>query len=255
MMFLTVRNGSSLARKQIESGLAMIIKQRGKPGQVWAKNSYWGTRLNKWISSVLWMAVIVSLLMIWLILLVLFARLQWSSVNQVVCCVRERIIRLAKRVFAFASHGVFSKNANDNISKSVLEQVIVLNTVPLSVASRENEKIITVWCSLCCDGLVVRGSSFGRLHSCHSSEAICFSDLWWVRIWWIVDVKVCLCLHFYGCGFGLNETKVFITKWAYQYNRNLQGFLTYDQHLWRRSRTSLWYDSSGTRGCLGEWER
>ncbi len=40
MMFLTVRNGSSLARKQIESGLAMIIKQRGKPGQVWAKNSY-----------------------------------------------------------------------------------------------------------------------------------------------------------------------------------------------------------------------
>ena len=86
---------------------------------------------------------------------------------------RERIIRLAKRVFAFASHGVFSKNANDNISKSVLEQVIVLNTVPLSVASRENEKIITV----CCDGLVVRGSSFGRLHSCHSSEAICFSDL------------------------------------------------------------------------------
>ena len=57
---------------------------------------------------------------------------------------RERIIRLAKCVFAFASHGVFSKNANDNISKSVLEQVIVLNTVPLSVASRENEKIITV---------------------------------------------------------------------------------------------------------------
>ena len=48
----------------------------------------------------------------------------------------------ARRVFAFASHGLFSKNANQYITDSVLEQVVVLNTIPLSASSRDNKKIV-----------------------------------------------------------------------------------------------------------------
>ena len=45
-------------------------------------------------------------------------------------------------MFAFASHGLFSKSANKYISESVLEQVVVLNTIPLSATSRDNPKIV-----------------------------------------------------------------------------------------------------------------
>ena len=45
-------------------------------------------------------------------------------------------------MFAFASHGLFSKDAIKNISESVLEQVVVLNTIPLSPAAQESNKII-----------------------------------------------------------------------------------------------------------------
>ena len=49
---------------------------------------------------------------------------------------------VARRVYAFASHGLFSKAANSHITNSVLEEVVVLNTIPLSAASRENKKIV-----------------------------------------------------------------------------------------------------------------
>ena len=45
-------------------------------------------------------------------------------------------------MFAFASHGLFSKAANSHITESVLEQVVVLNTIPLSAQSKENPKIV-----------------------------------------------------------------------------------------------------------------
>lgn len=45
-------------------------------------------------------------------------------------------------MFAFASHGLFSKAANKYITESVLEQVVVLNTIPLSAQSKENPKIV-----------------------------------------------------------------------------------------------------------------
>ena len=35
-----------------------------------------------------------------------------------------------RRVYALASHGLFSGNASANIEKSCLEEVVVLNTVP-----------------------------------------------------------------------------------------------------------------------------
>ncbi|KAK8809812.1 hypothetical protein WA158_000755 [Blastocystis sp. Blastoise] len=111
-----------LARKQIESGLAMIIKQRGKPGQIEQMDL---------VGSVSGCDCVIVDDMI--------------DTAGTLCKAAMKLRESgAKRVFAFASHGVFSKNANDNITKSVLEQVVVLNTVPLSVASRENEKIITL---------------------------------------------------------------------------------------------------------------
>lgn len=48
----------------------------------------------------------------------------------------------ARRVFAFASHGLFSKDANTLIANSELEKVVVLNTIPLSEKSKQNGKIV-----------------------------------------------------------------------------------------------------------------
>jgi ribose-phosphate pyrophosphokinase len=47
----------------------------------------------------------------------------------------------AKRVFAFASHGIFSGPANERIANSELEQVVVVNSIPLSTALAKNPKI------------------------------------------------------------------------------------------------------------------
>jgi ribose-phosphate pyrophosphokinase len=47
----------------------------------------------------------------------------------------------AKRVFACATHAVLSGPAIDNISKSVLEQVVVSNTIPLTEKGRAEPKI------------------------------------------------------------------------------------------------------------------
>jgi len=47
----------------------------------------------------------------------------------------------ARRVFAFASHGLFSGPASDRITRSSLAEVVVLNSVPLNEESENNEKI------------------------------------------------------------------------------------------------------------------
>lgn len=47
----------------------------------------------------------------------------------------------ARRVFAFASHGVFSGPAPSRIANSVLTELVVLDTVPLSEASMATGKI------------------------------------------------------------------------------------------------------------------
>lgn len=48
----------------------------------------------------------------------------------------------ARRVFAFASHGLFSGTASDRIQHSVLEEVVVTNTIPLKPIARANDKIV-----------------------------------------------------------------------------------------------------------------
>jgi ribose-phosphate pyrophosphokinase len=48
----------------------------------------------------------------------------------------------ARRVYAFASHGLFSGPASDRIGRSVLEEVVVTNTIPLRASAKANEKIV-----------------------------------------------------------------------------------------------------------------
>ena len=47
----------------------------------------------------------------------------------------------ANRVFAFATHGLFSGNADKNIRESCMEQVVVVNTVPLAANMETNPKL------------------------------------------------------------------------------------------------------------------
>ncbi len=47
----------------------------------------------------------------------------------------------AKRVFAYATHPVFSGNAASNITESALDEVIITDSIPLSEAMSEVEKV------------------------------------------------------------------------------------------------------------------
>lgn len=48
----------------------------------------------------------------------------------------------AKKVYAFATHGLFSGNAYRNINQSCLEKVVVTNTIPLRKGEESTEKIV-----------------------------------------------------------------------------------------------------------------
>ncbi|CAN0438847.1 unnamed protein product, partial [Hapterophycus canaliculatus] len=48
----------------------------------------------------------------------------------------------ARRVFAFASHGLFNGPANQRLADSELSEVVVLDTIPLSADCANNPKII-----------------------------------------------------------------------------------------------------------------
>ena len=47
----------------------------------------------------------------------------------------------ARRVYAYASHGLFSGPANERIMRSALQEVVVVNTIPLNTSARGNPKI------------------------------------------------------------------------------------------------------------------
>ncbi|GMI57723.1 hypothetical protein ScalyP_jg2321 [Parmales sp. scaly parma] len=47
----------------------------------------------------------------------------------------------ARRVFAFASHGLLSGPGNDRISRSKIEEVVILNTIPTTPQRAANEKL------------------------------------------------------------------------------------------------------------------
>ena len=58
------------------------------------------------------------------------------------CAAAAELIRFgAKRVFAFATHGLLNGPAVDRISKSTLERVVVTNTIEMSAAADKEPKI------------------------------------------------------------------------------------------------------------------
>ncbi len=72
----------------------------------------------------------------------------------------------ARRVFAFASHGVFSGPAATRIANSSLTELVVLDTVPLSEASQATGKIT----QLCVGPLL--GQAIYNLHNKKSISAL-----------------------------------------------------------------------------------
>lgn len=72
----------------------------------------------------------------------------------------------ARKVYAFASHGVFSKDANKVISDSCLEEVVVCNTIPVRGEMKDNPKLrIVSVASLLAEAI-------RRIHSKQSMEGI-----------------------------------------------------------------------------------
>lgn len=50
----------------------------------------------------------------------------------------------ARRVFAFASHGLLSGPGNDRLANSKMEEIVILNTLPSSPQREANEKLTTL---------------------------------------------------------------------------------------------------------------
>jgi len=110
----------ALSKKyQVDCSLAMIIKQRAKASEI--------ERMDLVGSVEGCDAIIVD---------------DMVDTAGTLCKAAEMIKEHgARRVFAFASHGVFSGPAPARIASSVLSELVVLDTVPLSEASRATGKI------------------------------------------------------------------------------------------------------------------
>lgn len=98
-----------LKNKGLDAGLAMIIKQRSRANAI--------DRMDL-VGSVEGMDCIIVDDMI-------------DTAGTLCVAAAELKSRGAKRVFAFATHGLFNGPAIDRISNSQFEKVVVLNTVPL----------------------------------------------------------------------------------------------------------------------------
>lgn len=105
-----------------QTGLAMIIKQRIKAGEVGQMDL---------VGSVKDADVIIVDDMI-------------DTAGTLCAAAKEIRQHGANRVYAFASHGLFSGPASGRIAKSVLEEVCVTNTIPLDEACEANDKIKTL---------------------------------------------------------------------------------------------------------------
>mmetsp|Transcript_4281 Transcript_4281/g.5901 ORF Transcript_4281/g.5901 Transcript_4281/m.5901 type:complete len:524 (-) Transcript_4281:74-1645(-) len=59
-----------------------------------------------------------------------------------ICKASEVLVQKgARRVFAFASHGLLSGPGNDRIARSPMEEVVILNTIPTSPQRETNDKL------------------------------------------------------------------------------------------------------------------
>ena len=110
----------ALSKKHdVDCGLAMIIKQRAKANEI--------ERMDLVGSVAGCDAIIVD---------------DMVDTAGTLCKAAEVLKSFgARRVFAFASHGVFSGPAPQRIAESVLTELVVLDTVPLSPASMATGKI------------------------------------------------------------------------------------------------------------------
>jgi ribose-phosphate pyrophosphokinase len=103
----------------IDAGLAMIIKQRSRANAI--------DRMDL-VGNVEGMDCIIVDDMI-------------DTAGTLCKAASELKARGAKRIYAFATHGLFSGPAIDNINKSAFEKVVVCNTVPLP-AEKSSPKIV-----------------------------------------------------------------------------------------------------------------
>ncbi|GAB5034053.1 phosphoribosylpyrophosphate synthetase [Nannochloropsis oceanica] len=110
-----------LAQKyDVDAGLAMIIKQRARANEV--------DRMDL-VGSVVDSDVVIVDDMI-------------DTAGTLAKAADVLVTNGARRVYSFASHGLFSGPANERIVKSKLEEVVVLNTIPLTHAHEANAKIV-----------------------------------------------------------------------------------------------------------------
>jgi ribose-phosphate pyrophosphokinase len=114
------REGLNLSKPGSDTGLAMIIKQRPKAGQI--------ERMDL-VGSVDGADVIIVDDMI-------------DTAGTLATAAANLKNNGARRVFAFAPHGLFSGPASDRIARSELEEVVVTNTIPLKAGARANDKIV-----------------------------------------------------------------------------------------------------------------
>lgn len=112
-----------LSKIGVDAGLAMIVKQRTRPNEI--------GRMDL-VGDVQGCDVIMVDDMI-------------DTAGTLVSAAHELKIMGAKRIFAFATHGLFSGPAYTRIANSDLEKVVVCNTVPLQQTSGDDQdKIVQV---------------------------------------------------------------------------------------------------------------
>jgi ribose-phosphate pyrophosphokinase len=114
------REGLNMQAPALDAGLAMIIKQRPKAGQIEHMDL---------VGSVENSDVVIVDDMI-------------DTAGTLCAAAANLKANGARKVFAFASHGLFSGTASDRIARSVLEEVVVTNTIPLKASAKANEKIV-----------------------------------------------------------------------------------------------------------------
>jgi ribose-phosphate pyrophosphokinase len=112
-----------LSSMGVDAGLAMIVKQRTRPNEI--------GRMDL-VGDVQGCDVIMVDDMI-------------DTAGTLCSAAHELKVMGAKRIFAFATHGLFSGPAYERIAASDLEKVVVCNSVPLQQAdSVEQDKIVQV---------------------------------------------------------------------------------------------------------------
>ena len=116
------REGLNTANPTLDAGLAMIIKQRLKAGAI--------ERMDL-VGSVDGADVVIVDDMI-------------DTAGTLCTAAANLKANGARRVFAFASHGLFSGPASDRIARSVLEEVVVTNTIPLKAGAKANQRIVAL---------------------------------------------------------------------------------------------------------------